>query len=84
MDWPLMLSVISEGPDVSNAARSEDIGGVKFPDVKTDDLGGGVIVGIDGEELVVANAADETLYLLVVALEPPSVDGVFEALFPGS
>ena len=27
MDWPLMLSVISEEPDVSNAPRSEDMGG---------------------------------------------------------
>ena len=84
MDWPLTLSVISEGPDVSKAARSEDIGRVKFPDVKTDDLGDDVIVDFDVEEIVVANAAAEIPYLLVVALEPPFVDGIVEALFPGS
>lgn len=84
MDWPLMFSVISEGPDFTKAARSEDIGAVKFPDVKMDDDGGGVIVGVDGEDVVMMKATAETLYLLVIALKLPSIEGVFEALFAGS
>ncbi len=98
MDWPLMLSVISEGPEVASASMSEDMGGVKLPDAAADDFGGGVmigsdgkddddfgegvVVGIDGEDDVLNDVA--TLYRLVVALEVPAVDRIDVAFFESS
>lgn len=76
MDWPLVLNVIIEGPDVSSASRSEDMGGVKLPDAEADDFGGGVMVGIDGKDDVFGDTAAKMLYVLVVALEVPAVGGV--------
>ena len=97
MDWPLMLSVISEGPEVASASMSEDMGGVKLPDAVADDIGGGVMIGNDGndddfdEGVVVCNGGEDdmvedsaTLYMLVVALEVPAVDRIDVAFFPSS
>ena len=84
MDWPLMLNVISEGPDVSNASRSEDMGGVKLPDAVSDDVGGGVMVGTDGKDDVFGGTVTKMLYVLVVALEVPAVGGMDGASLVGS
>lgn len=97
IDWPLMLSVMSEGPEVASASMSEDMGGVKLPDAVADDFGGdvmigsdgkeddfgeGVVVGIDGEDDVLNDMA--TLYMLVIALGVPAVDSIDVALFASS
>lgn len=84
MDWPLMLSVISEGPDVSNASRSEDMGGVKLPVAEADDFGRGVMVGIDRKDDVVRDVAAKAMRMLVVVLGKPSVGGADGALVAGS
>lgn len=84
MDWPLMLSVISEGPDVSSALKSEDMGGVKLPDAKADDFGGRVMLGIDGKNDVVGEAAATTLSMLVVEVKVPTVSVVAGALLATS
>lgn len=69
MVWPLMLSVINEEPDVSNALRSEDMGGVKLPGAEDDDFGGGVMIGVDEKDDVVGDSADAALCMAVVALD---------------
>ena len=84
MDWPLMLSVISEGPDVSSALKSEDMGGVKLPDAEADDFGGRVMLGIDGKDDVVGETAATTLSMLVVEVKVPTVSVVAGALLATS
>lgn len=64
-----MLSVIREGPDVANALRYEDMGGVKLPGAEDDDFGGGVMIGVDGKDGVVGDSADAVLCIAVVALD---------------
>ena len=69
MDWPLMCSVVSGGPDVSNASRSEDMGGVKLPGAEDDDFGGVVMIGVDEKDDVARDSAGAGLYIVVVAVE---------------
>lgn len=84
MDWPLMLSVVSEGPDATNASRSEDMGGVKLPDAEADDPGGSVIIGIDGKDDVLRDATVKTPCMLAVTLEVSPVGVVAGVLFADS
>lgn len=84
MDWPLTFNVISEGPDVLNALRSEDMGGVKLPDPEADDVGGGVMLGIDGEDVLDRDSATEMLNVFVVAIEVPAISVVVGTLLATS
>lgn len=76
-----MLSVVNGEPDVANALRSEDMGGVKLPEAEADDFDGGVIIGVDGKDDVAGDPADAALYMAVVALDVPVAICVDWALF---
>lgn len=80
MDRPLTFSVITEGPVVSSAERSEDIGGVKLPGAEADDFGGGVMVGGTGVDDLMGDAAAKALCMLLVVLGVFGIAGVDVAL----
>lgn len=61
--------MINEEPDVANALRYEDMGGVKLPEAEVDDFGGGVMFGVDEKDDVAGDPADAALYMVIVALD---------------
>lgn len=72
MDWSLMLSVVSERPDILKASRSEDIGGVKLAGAEADDLDGGVVTGINEKVRLAGDAVAEMLYVPAIVLGVPA------------
>ena len=60
------------------------MGGVKLPDPEADDVGGGVMLGIDGEDVLDRDSATEMLNVFVVAIEVPAVSVVVGTLLATS
>lgn len=67
-----MLSVVSEGPDVLKASRSEDIGGVKLAGAEADDFDGGVVTDIGEKVHLAGDAVAEMLYVPAIVLGVPA------------
>ena len=49
------------------------MGGVKLPGAEADDLGGGVMIGIEEKDNVAGGVAAAALDMAVVALDVPAV-----------